>query len=93
MLPLHKRTLVNVNKTINFYDLEHFGSKKTIVNLDTQKIAPDFGDPPPQKKQNSESLKPGYMSNFLLAMAMQFQQIIALPSHAQNVLRWQCNIY
>ena len=31
MLPLHKRTLVNVSKTINFYDLEHFGSKKTIV--------------------------------------------------------------
>ena len=31
ILPLHKRTLVNVNKTINFYDLEHFGSKKTIV--------------------------------------------------------------
>ena len=31
MLPLHKRTLVNVNKTINYYDLEHFGSKKTIV--------------------------------------------------------------
>ena len=33
ILPLHKRTLVNVNKTINFYDLEYFGSKKTIVIL------------------------------------------------------------
>ena len=31
ILPLHKRTLVNVNKTINFYGLEHFGRKKTIV--------------------------------------------------------------
>ena len=25
------KLLVNVNKTINHYDLEHFGSKKTIV--------------------------------------------------------------
>ena len=38
ILPLHKRTLVNVNKTINFYDLEHFGSKKTIVNSNVNMI-------------------------------------------------------
>ena len=34
-------------------------------------------------KKSSRSLKLGYMSNFLLMIAMQFQQIIALPSHAQ----------
>ena len=34
ILPLHKRTLVNVTKTINFHDLEHFVSKKTIVFRD-----------------------------------------------------------
>ena len=34
-------------------------------------------------KKTSRSLKLGYMSNFLLVIAMQFQQIIVLPSHAQ----------
>ena len=60
-----------------------FNKVITILNLDTQKIAPDFGDPP---QKNSKSLKPGCTSNFLLAMAMQFQQIIALPSDAQIYL-------
>ena len=48
-----------------------FNKVITILNLDSQKIAPDFGDPPPPpKKKNSKSLKLGYTSNFLLAMAM-----------------------
>ena len=56
----------------------------TILNLDTQQIAPDFDDSSPPLKKNSRNLKPGYTSNFLLEMAMQFQQIIALPSqHVQ----------
>ena len=45
-----------------------------------KKIAHDFDEP---LRKNSRSLKSGYTSNFLLAIAMQFQQIIALPSHAQ----------
>ena len=55
----------------------------TILNLDTQRNSSGYFRPPPPPKKNSRRLKPGYTSNVLHAMAMQFQQIITLPLHAQ----------
>ena len=41
ILPLHKRTLVNVNKTINFHDLEHFDHRdENQISRAGEKISP-----------------------------------------------------
>ena len=70
-------------ETAFFSDLEqsYYHSKIWI----SKGITPDFDDfsPPPPLTKISRSLKPRYTSNFLLTMTMQFQQIIALPSHTQ----------
>ena len=72
------------NSVLEYWKLFSFKILNKVItnlNLNAKKIAHNFDNP--HQNKNSRSLKPGYTSNFLLTIAVQFQQIIALLSHAQ----------